>query len=74
MNQRQKVLYRLAISPAKNFEFPVKHRILNYTARIDELRNRCGFDISTTRIGDGVYEYTLNTPIDNIDFQKCRLI
>ena len=74
MNQRKKVLLRLAIAPAKNYEFPIKHKVLNYTARLEELRNKCGFDISTERIANGVYEYTLNTPIDKIDFDKCRVV
>ena len=74
MNQRTKVLTRLAIAPAKNYEFPKKHNVLNYTARIEELRNDCGFDISTSRISPGVYEYTLHTPIEHIDFEQCKVI
>jgi hypothetical protein len=44
----------------KNYEFP-QHFILNYKARLDELREK-GFDIKTIRVDGSVWKYVLNEP------------
>jgi len=41
----------------KNYEFP-QHFILNYKARLDELRED-GYNIKTIRVKDNVWKYVL---------------
>ena len=72
LTQIKRVLLKLALGPCKNIQFVRDHYILRYSARINELRiNK--IDIETKNLGDGVYEYTLMTPLDDIDFEKCAL-
>ena len=72
LSQVKKVLLKLALGPCKNFQFVKDHNILRYSARVNELRMN-GIDIDTQYIDNGVYEYTLLTPLDDIDFEKCAL-
>ncbi len=73
LSQLQRVLLKLMLGPCKNYQFVKHHNIYRYSARICELRvNK--LVINSKRLGKGVWEYTLKTPLSLIDHKKCKLI
>jgi len=71
-NQRQRIIFYLAKMPRFNHFF-TDNGILQYNARIKQLRD-AGIDIpKPKKIRDGVYQYKLNTPLHHIDMKTCTL-
>ena len=73
MTQKQKIIIALLQQPRANYFFITELRILQYNARIKELRD-AGFDIPPPRqVSEGTFEYTLKTPETCIDLKNCRI-
>jgi len=63
-SQKQRVLDLLKKQPVKNYEFfQMSPAILSGAAVVHMLRKE-GHDISIKKLGRGVFQYSLNKPVD----------
>ena len=73
MTQHSKILQAIKFFDKPNWYFPGILHIMQYNARIKELRGR-GIDIECIKKNGNTFWYRLKTDYRLIDFDKAKLI